>query len=94
VAGAFYAHFIKSITPELLAVDMSILVIMMVIIGGLGSVIGPVAGAYLITFLNNYLLYLPELRMIIYAVALIVILFIRPQGLLPWSPELGQRGRT
>lgn len=93
IAGAFYAHFLRSITPELLAVDMSILVIIMVIVGGLGSIIGPVMGAYLVTFLNNYLLYIPELRMIIYAVVLIVTLFLKPKGLLPWSPKFGVRGR-
>lgn len=90
-SGAFYAHFLKSITPELLSVDMSILVIIMVIVGGLGSAIGPVMGAYLVTFLNNYLLYIQELRMIIYALALIVILFLRPQGLLPWTPAVGMK---
>jgi len=91
VSGAFYAHFFKSITPELLAVDMSILVIIMVIVGGLGSAVGPVMGAFMVTFLNNYLLYINELRMMIYALALIVILFIRPQGLLPWTPKFGTR---
>ena len=88
IAGAFYAHFLKSITPELLAVDMSILVIIMVIIGGLGSTFGPVFGAFMVTFLNNYLLYIHELRMVIYALVLIAVLFLRPQGLLPWSPHI------
>lgn len=92
IAGAFYAHFLKSITPELLEVHMSILVIIMVIVGGLGSIIGPIMGAYLVTFLNSYLLYVSELRMMIYALALIVILFLRPQGLLPWSPKIGFGG--
>jgi len=94
IAGAFYAHFFKSMTPELLAVDMSILVIIMVIIGGLGSIMGPVVGAYIVTFLNNYLLYVPELRMIIYAVVLILILFFRPKGLLPWSPKVTFRSKA
>ena len=94
VSGAFYAHFFKSMTPELLAVDMSILVIIMVIIGGLGSIIGPVVGAYIVTFLNNYLLYVPELRMIIYSVVLILILFFRPKGLLPWSPKVTFRSKV
>ncbi|MCK4787990.1 MAG: branched-chain amino acid ABC transporter permease [Desulfobacteraceae bacterium] len=91
ISGAFYAHFLKCITPELLEVDMSILVIIMVIVGGLGSTIGPIMGAYLVIFLNNYLLYISELRMMIYAIVLIVILFLRPQGLLPWTPKLGVR---
>ncbi|MCF8142858.1 MAG: branched-chain amino acid ABC transporter permease [Deltaproteobacteria bacterium] len=93
ISGAFYAHFFKSMTPELLAVDMSILVIIMVIIGGLGSIMGPIIGAYIVTFLNNYLLYVPELRMIIYAVVLILILFFRPKGLLPWSPKFTSRSK-
>jgi branched-chain amino acid transport system permease protein len=88
IAGGFYAHFIKAITPELISVDMSILVIIMVIIGGLGSTVGPILGAFFVTFLNNYLLYISELRMIIYALVLIVILFLRPQGLIPWSPRI------
>jgi branched-chain amino acid transport system permease protein len=88
IAGGFYAHFIKAITPELISVDMSILVIIMVIVGGLGSTMGPILGAFFVTFLNNYLLYISELRMMIYALVLIGILFVRPQGLVPWSPKI------
>ena len=87
LAGAHYGYFIKAVTPETISVSTSILVIIMCMVGGIGSIVGPLAGAFAITFLDNYLIYLPEARQIIYGLAVLAIIFLRPQGLLPWSPK-------
>ena len=53
----------------------------MVVMGGLGSITGSIAGAFVVTFLSAALAAWPEFRMIIYALALILLMFYRPQGL-------------
>jgi len=92
VAGAYLAHFNKTISPELLVVEMSLLVIIMTTVGGIGSIAGPIVGGFLVTFLDNYLGYIADVRLIIYGLAIVAIVFARPQGLLPWSPKIKLRG--
>ena len=55
--------------------------LIMVVLGGLGSITGSIAGAFVVTFISAALAAWPEFRMIIYAVALILLMFYRPQGL-------------
>jgi len=47
----------------------------------LGSITGSIAGAFVVTFISAALASWPEFRMIIYALALILMMFYRPQGL-------------
>ena len=53
----------------------------MVVMGGMGSITGSIAGAFVVTFISAALASFPEARMIIYALALILMMFYRPQGL-------------
>ena len=55
--------------------------LIMVVLGGLGSITGAIAGAFVVTFISAILADWPEYRMIIYALALILLMFYRPQGL-------------
>ena len=55
--------------------------LIMVVLGGLGSITGSIAGAFVVTFISAALAAWPEFRMIIYALALILLMFYRPQGL-------------
>jgi branched-chain amino acid transport system permease protein len=55
--------------------------LIMVVMGGMGSITGSIAGAFVVTFLSAALASWPEFRMIIYALALIFLMFYRPQGL-------------
>lgn len=88
LSGAFFAHYVGGVTTQTVVVDTSILVIIMTVIGGIGSVIGPLLGAFFITFLNNYLTIVSAFSPIIYGAIIVALLFIRPQGLLPWSPKI------
>ena len=53
----------------------------MVVLGGLGSITGSIAGAVVVTVISAALASWPEFRMIIYALMLIFLMFYRPQGL-------------
>jgi branched-chain amino acid transport system permease protein len=81
IAGWFYAHYILLVTPEILKMDSMISVMAMTVIGGTGSLAGPVLGAFLITFLLEYFRIVGEYRFIIYAAALFFIMMLRPKGI-------------
>lgn len=82
VAGGLYAHFISFIAPEGFNFLKSVDVVVMVILGGMGSTPGVVAAAILLTLLNEMLRDLEQYRMVIFALLLIVLMIVRPQGLL------------
>jgi len=81
-AGGLYAHFFSYITPEGFNFLKSVDVVVMVILGGMGSTPGVIAAAILLTLLNEFLRDLEQYRMIIFALILIVLMIVRPQGLL------------
>jgi len=82
VAGGLYAHFITFITPEGFNFLKSVDIVVMVILGGMGSTLGVAFAAILLTVLNELLRQFEEYRMIIFALILIVMMILRPQGLL------------
>lgn len=82
-AGAFYAHYIRLISPEMFTLGETFAVLAMVMVGGLGTLFGPVVGAVLLPFLSESLRFLEDIikvdiRLIIYGGLLILtILFMR-----------------
>ena len=82
VAGAIAAHLYSYINHETFNIQLSILAITVVILGGLGNVLGAVLGALLLVGLPELLRPAAEYRMLIYGVALLVLIRYRPQGLL------------
>lgn len=90
VAGLVYASYVSYIDPTSFTLDESIFIITALFIGGIGSrVWGPIVGAAVVVILPELLRFigLPDavaanLRQIIYGLVLIVLMFVRPQGLL------------
>ncbi|GAH51110.1 unnamed protein product, partial [marine sediment metagenome] len=62
LAGALYAHFDRFISPDTFTFSLSILVLCMVIIGGMGTVPGSILGAIIIVILLEYLQPLGDYR--------------------------------
>ncbi len=88
-AGAVYAHYFTYISPASFTVMESILILSMVIIGGAGSMRGPLLGAVVLVMLPEVLRFLgmptamaATLRQVIYGVALVAIALFRPKGFL------------
>lgn len=81
IAGALYGHFNLYLNPEDFNFLKSVEIVVMVILGGMGSMIGVIIAAVLLTILPELLRSVAEYRMIIYALLLIVIMLTRPQGL-------------
>ncbi len=82
LAGALYAHYFYVIQPSKFSFLLSFDILVMVMVGGLGSITGACLGAVLLTLLSALLQNVPEFRMILYAVLLVVSAIYRPQGIL------------
>lgn len=82
LGGALYAHYQLQVSPPLFSVVTSITVIIMVYVGGMGSIWGPALGAILLTLLTEMLRGFGEYRLWIYTLVLIMILLFLPGGLL------------
>jgi len=82
IAGGLIAFLNGSISPAQFYYDRSIELVAMVVLGGTGSLTGPMIAAAVLTALPEILRPVAEYRMLIYAAVLVVMMIIRPQGLL------------
>ncbi|MFT9493985.1 branched-chain amino acid ABC transporter permease [Anaerosolibacter sp.] len=82
IAGSFYAHYASFIDPQSFTFDESIQILSMVILGGMGSNLGSAIGAVILVSVPEMLRGLQEYRMLMYGAVLVVMMLMRPQGLL------------
>ncbi len=82
LAGALYGHYFYIIKPETFNFMKSFDILVMVVLGGLGSTTGAIIAAIFVTVLTAVLQSFPEIRMIMYALILIIVMIYRPQGLM------------
>lgn len=82
VAGSLYAHNFYIIQPSNFGFLKSFDILILVVLGGLGSLSGSVLAAILLTIVTTFLQDYPETRMIIYSLVLILMMIYRPQGLM------------
>lgn len=80
--GVLLAHFDGYLNPKSFEFIKSFEILIMIILGGLGSIVGSVLGAILLTVLPESLRGFAEYRMVIYSLLLIILMITRPQGLL------------
>ncbi len=80
--GVLLAHFDGYLNPKSFEFIKSFEILIMIILGGLGSIVGSVLGAILLTVLPEALRGFAEYRMVIYSLLLIILMITRPQGLL------------
>jgi branched-chain amino acid transport system permease protein len=82
LAGGFYAHYISYVGPEVFSFSFMISMIIMVLAGGKGTLSGPVVGAVIVVFLEEYLRDFKELRFSIFGLVVIAVVIFLPQGLM------------
>jgi branched-chain amino acid transport system permease protein len=97
VAGVMYGHEQMHVGPEMAHDSLSALVLIMAVVGGMGTIIGPIIGAYLLTLVNESLRFMGEFRLLIYSSAVVLIILFAPKGLLDlivrgYRGVLGPRG--
>lgn len=82
IAGVLYAHNISSLTatPRSFGYNMSIMILVFVVLGGIGNIRGSIIAALILTILPEYLRFMQDYRMLIYALVLIIIMIFN------WNP--------
>ncbi len=89
VCGVFYANYFRFIDPEIMAESQAIEYVLPAIIGGIGSVTGPLIGAFIIVPLSQYLnaalsSVVSGANLVVYAVILIAVVMFQPTGIMGW----------
>jgi len=82
-AGSFYAHFVTFLSPSTFSLFQSILVLMMVILGGASNLWGAILGAIIITILPEALRKFEELDVLVYGIILTLSLLFMRKGIVP-----------
>lgn len=80
VAGVIYSHNITTLASGKFGYNMSIMILVFVVLGGIGNIRGSMIAAVILTLLPEYLRFLKNYRMLIYAVVLIVMM------IFSWNP--------
>ncbi len=99
IGGSLYAHQVGALDPKELGFMKSIDLVIIVVIGGMGSITGVVLGASILVILPEVFRQFADYRMIAYALALILVMILRPQGIMgvkelwetsPWRKLVGK----
>ena len=92
LAGCFYAHYATYISVDSFGVGETFVIMTMMVVGGMGTLSGPVAGAILLTVFPEVFRFLLEYRMVAYGAILILAILFRPEGLLGVPGVVGTEG--
>jgi branched-chain amino acid transport system permease protein len=82
IAGALFGHYLMYLHTNSFTFIKSIEIIIMIVIGGLGSITGSVLGAVLYIGLTEGLREFAQYRMVLFSFLLVVLMIVRPQGIL------------
>lgn len=91
IAGGFYAHFMRIAGPSTLELALSFQAIIWTVFGGIVSIYGPFVGVYLLYPLMEFLRVVPEVRYLIFAAIVILILLFMPEGIAVWIRDKIER---
>lgn len=82
VAGALYSSYFYFLKPDLFGFLKSIDILVIVVLGGMGSITGSIIAAVALAVISTFLQSFTAVRMIVYAALLVIIMIFRPQGLM------------
>ena len=83
ISGGLYAHYVGYISPENFNMNISLVVLGMVILGGMDNTAGVVAGAFILSIAPEKFRAFADYRMIATGLAILLMLYFRPKGLFP-----------
>ncbi|MBI5248810.1 MAG: branched-chain amino acid ABC transporter permease [Desulfomonile tiedjei] len=81
IAGGLFAYAMTYISPDSFNMGVSIDFIAMIVIGGMGSILGSIIGAVILTGIQHALSELPKVQTLIFGIALIVFMIFMPKGI-------------
>ncbi|MEN9687251.1 MAG: hypothetical protein RL381_263 [Actinomycetota bacterium] len=82
-AGVIYASKVMVISPDMFKFDVSILILACVVFGGIGNIWGVALGAAILAYLPDRIRFISDLRQLVFGAVLILMMNVRPDGLLP-----------
>ena len=80
-AGALYAGQVRFLGPDLASEVVTFDLIMFVLVGGVGTLLGPLVGTFLVTWLTQGLQFLQDYRMVVFGPVLIALIIFLPDGI-------------
>jgi branched-chain amino acid transport system permease protein len=83
IGGAFFAVNLGAISPNSFSFQQSVLILMAVILGGMGKIPGVILGAFIVILTPELLRDFGDLRLLIFAIGLLLIMLFRPSGIWP-----------
>jgi branched-chain amino acid transport system permease protein len=84
ISGGLYAHYMRIAGPSTLEVNMSFQVVIWAVFGGIVTIWGPVGAVFILFPLLEFFRFWPEIRLLLFAFVILLILLYMPQGMLPW----------
>lgn len=81
LAGNLWAHYMTVVFPDNFSFPVSIGILTMVVIGGVGTLVGPLIGAIIVTILPEVLRFARDYRMLIYGLIIVFTMFFMPKGI-------------
>lgn len=81
-AGAFYAHYISFVGPEVFGFGFMATTIIIVLLGGKGTLVGPVVGSIVAVLLEEYLRDFKELQLSIFGAVVVLVVIFMPNGIM------------
>lgn len=91
VAGGLYAFVFGVVAPTLMGLGPMTLLVTMLVVGGLGTVMGPIVGTLIIASVQAQLEEWPEVRLMFLGAILLVMILAWPRGLVPVFSELNRK---
>jgi branched-chain amino acid transport system permease protein len=89
LAGCLYASSIRFVSPDSFSGVQAVLLMTMLIVGGMGSIAGAIAGALALTFLPEMLRFLGQWYLVLYGLGVIAVIVLMPGGLAAMMPRRG-----
>jgi branched-chain amino acid transport system permease protein len=84
VAGVFYASFVSFVSPETFSFHLTIQLLVILAVGGMGTIWGPVLGSFLVVIANELLRPAKEFSPLVFGLVLILFIVFAPAGLAGW----------
>jgi branched-chain amino acid transport system permease protein len=94
LSGVAFAHFVRFITPNLLGMDYVFMMLIMVIVGGKGTIFGPVLGAAIFVLVPEWLRMVEQLRPVLLGLFFLLCILFLPGGVYPGLVGLWNRFST
>ncbi len=83
LAGFAYAHYIAFIDPKVLSVYYMSMGLIIVIVGGSGTIFGPIFGAFIFFFVPEWLRIAEDIRLVFFGLVLLMFIILMPEGIYP-----------